>query len=149
MKVYLAIIITALVVIQVIRLLQNVVQLHRQKILFNELLGDLANCNPTEQDFETQRKAYRLIIEHFEAQKIKPPMIREETRNIVNVRAEAEIDELIESHDPGALGRKLMMSLVENLRQYATVQITKDPLNYCVRGKAVVSVLDKPSKEEA
>ncbi len=73
MNTYLAIITTVLVVTQIIRLIQNAVQLHRQNILFKEQLGHLADCNPTEQDFENQRKAYRLIVnylEHREAVKI-------------------------------------------------------------------------------
>jgi uncharacterized protein YozE (UPF0346 family) len=42
------------------------VQLRRQNILFKEQLGHLADCNPTEQDFENQRKAYRLIVDYLE-----------------------------------------------------------------------------------
>lgn len=66
MNTYLAIITTVLVITQIIRLIQNTVQLHRQNVLFKEQLGHLAECNPTEQDFETQRKAYRLIAEYLE-----------------------------------------------------------------------------------
>lgn len=66
MNTYLAIITTALVVTQIIRLIQNAVQLHRQNVLFKKQLGQLANCEPTEKDFETQRKAYRLIVEYLE-----------------------------------------------------------------------------------
>lgn len=66
MNTYLAIITTALVATQIIRLVQNAVQLHRQKVLFKEQLGQLANCEPTEEDFHTQRKAYRLIVEYLE-----------------------------------------------------------------------------------
>lgn len=143
MDTYLAIITTVLVVTQIIRLIQNAVQLRRQNILFKENLGHLAECNPTEQDFENQRKAYRLIVEHFEAKKIKPPIIREETRNVVNVSAETEIDELIESHKPGALDSKLKMLLGEEVWKYATTQKISNPLDYSVSGRAVVSVLDK------
>ena len=63
---YLAIITTVLVITQIVRLLQNAVQLHRQNVLFTEQLGHLADCNPTEQDFENQRKAYRLIVDYLE-----------------------------------------------------------------------------------
>lgn len=66
MNTYLAIITTVLVITQIIRLIQNAVQLHRQNILFKEQLGHLADCNPTEQDFENQRKAYRLIVKYLE-----------------------------------------------------------------------------------
>ena len=65
MNTYLAIITTALVVTQIIRLVQNTVQLHRQNVLFKEQIGHLAECNPTEEDFENQRKAYRLIVEYL------------------------------------------------------------------------------------
>lgn len=66
MNTYLAIITTVLVVTQIIRLIQNAVQLHRQHILFKEQLGHLADCEPTKEDFDIQRKAYRLIVEHLE-----------------------------------------------------------------------------------
>ena len=66
MNTYLAIITTVLVITQILRLIQNAVQLHRQNILFKEQLGHLADCNPTEQDFENQRKAYRLIVDYLE-----------------------------------------------------------------------------------
>ena len=66
MNTYLAIITTVLVITQIVRLIQNAVQLHRQNILFKEQLGHLADCNPTEQDFENQRKAYRLIVNYLE-----------------------------------------------------------------------------------
>lgn len=42
------------------------VQLHRQNVLLKEQLGHLADCNPTKQDFENQRKAYQLIVDYFE-----------------------------------------------------------------------------------
>ena len=66
MNTYLAIITTLLVVTQIIRVCQNHIQLHRQNILFKEQIGHLADCNPTEQDFENQRKAYRLIVDYLE-----------------------------------------------------------------------------------
>lgn len=66
MNIYLAIITTVLVITQIVRLIQNAVQLHRQNVLFKEKLGHLADCNPTEQDFENQRKAYRLIVNYLE-----------------------------------------------------------------------------------
>lgn len=66
MNTYLAIITTLLVITQIVRLIQNAVQLHRHNVLFKEKLGHLADCNPTEQDFENQRKAYRLIVDYLE-----------------------------------------------------------------------------------
>ena len=66
MNTYLAIITTVLVVTQIIRLIQNAIQLHKQEILFKKQLGDLAKCEPTKEDFEIQRKAYRLMVEYLE-----------------------------------------------------------------------------------
>lgn len=66
MNTYLAIITTILVVTQVIRVIQNRVQLRRQKVLFEQQLKELADMELTERDFETQRKAYRLAVEYLE-----------------------------------------------------------------------------------
>jgi len=66
MNTYLAIITTVLVITQIIRLIQNAVQLRRQNVLFEKQLGQLADCEPTKEDFDNQRKAYRLIVEHLE-----------------------------------------------------------------------------------
>lgn len=63
---YLAIITTILVVTEIVRLIQNAVLLHRQNVLFKEQRRHLAECNPTEHDFEIQRMAYRLIVEYLE-----------------------------------------------------------------------------------
>lgn len=66
MNTYLAIITTVLVITQIVRMIQNAVQLHRQNVLLKEQLGHLADCNPTKQDFENQRKAYQLIADYLE-----------------------------------------------------------------------------------
>lgn len=66
MNTYLTIITTALVVTQIIRLIQNAVALRRQHILFKEQLGHLADTKITEEDFKTQRKAYRLVVNYLE-----------------------------------------------------------------------------------
>lgn len=66
MNTYLAIMTTVLVVTQVVRVIQNAVQLHRQHILFKEELGHLADTKITEEDFNTQRKAYRLIVDYLQ-----------------------------------------------------------------------------------
>ena len=71
MNTYLAIITTVLVVTQIIRLIQNAVQLHRQNVLFKKQLGQLANCEPTEEDFETRRKANLLIVEYLNKKRCK------------------------------------------------------------------------------
>lgn len=66
MNIYLAIITTVLVVTQIIRVCQNHRQLRRQRIVFEKQLGDLAATEVTKEDFDTQRKAYRLIVEYLE-----------------------------------------------------------------------------------
>ena len=66
MNTYLAIITTVLVITQIVRLIQNAVQLHRQNVLFKKQLQQLVECDPTKQDFENQRKAYRLIVDYLE-----------------------------------------------------------------------------------
>lgn len=63
MNTYLAIITTVLVLTQVIRVVQNTIQLKRQNVLFKKQLGSLADKDVTAEDFEMQRKAYRLIVE--------------------------------------------------------------------------------------
>lgn len=66
MEIYLTIITTVLVLTQIIRLIQNAVQLRRQNVLFKKQLKDLADMELTERDFEAQRKAYRLVVEYLE-----------------------------------------------------------------------------------
>lgn len=66
MNTYLAIITTVLVITQIIRLIQNAIQLRKQDVLFKKQLKELADMELTERDFETQRKAYRLAVEFFE-----------------------------------------------------------------------------------
>jgi hypothetical protein len=78
MNTYLAIITTLLVVTQIIRLIQNTIQLRKQDILFKEQLGQIQDVTP--EDFANQKKAYRLIVEYFESRKIKPPIISEERK---------------------------------------------------------------------
>jgi hypothetical protein len=68
MTTYLTIITTALVVTQIIRLVQNHIQLCRQKTIFEKQLGDLADMEIQKEDFEMQRKAYRLIVEKLEGE---------------------------------------------------------------------------------
>ena len=65
MNKYLAIITTVLVITQIIRVVQNYIQLRRQKTLFEKQVGDLADMEIQKEDFEIQRKAYRLIVERL------------------------------------------------------------------------------------
>ena len=63
MNTYLAIITTVLVITQIIRVAQNHIQLRRQKTLFKKQVGELADLEVKKEDFEYQKKAYRLIVE--------------------------------------------------------------------------------------
>ena len=65
MTIYLTIITTALVVSQIIRVVQNTIQLHRQDILFKKALNGVDDI--TQEDLNNQRKAYRLMIEYYES----------------------------------------------------------------------------------
>ncbi len=65
MNVYLAIITTVLVVTQIIRIVQNTIQLHRQNTLYKKQLKEVADLEIAKEDFEMQRKAYRLIVERL------------------------------------------------------------------------------------
>ena len=63
---YLVVITTVLVITQVIRITQNAISLHRQKVEFKKNLGELAEWEVKKEDFEMQRKAWRLIVEKLE-----------------------------------------------------------------------------------
>ena len=143
MNIYLAIITTVLVVTQTIRVCQNHIQLRRQHILFKKQLGQLADCEPTKEDFETQRKAYRLIVEHFEGKKMPPPLIRETKRNVEQIEVTVEMDELRATHQKDALEKELMMKLGEAVFKNATVLKKNNPTLYTVTGKAMIDVLSK------
>ena len=64
MNLYLTIITTVLVATQIIRLVQNAVQLRRQNILFRKQLGQIDDI--TQEDLDIQRKAYRLMVKYYE-----------------------------------------------------------------------------------
>lgn len=66
MNTYLTIMVTVLVLTQIIRVVQNAIQLRRQQKLFEAELYQLKNMDISEEDFNMQRRAYRLIVEHFE-----------------------------------------------------------------------------------
>lgn len=64
MEIYLAIMTTVLVVSQIVRCVQNAIQLHRQEILFKEQLGQLKDI--TQEDLDYQKRAYRAIVRYLE-----------------------------------------------------------------------------------
>lgn len=63
MNIYLAIITTALVITQIIRVTQNTISLRRNNEIYKKELKELADVELKKEDFEMQRKAYRLIVE--------------------------------------------------------------------------------------
>ena len=71
MNTYLTIITTALVLTQIIRVAQNHIQLRRQKILFKKQVGELADMEIQKEDFEYQKKAYRLLVEWLSNKEVK------------------------------------------------------------------------------
>ena len=141
MNTYLTIITTILVVTQIIRITQNAIQLRRQNILFKEQLGQIQDV--TQEDLDIQRKAYRLIVEHFEKPGTKAMIIQDEKINIVDVCVSAEVEDIVEAHKPGSLLEKLKIKIGTEALKYATIKTNSDPMNYCVVGKAVVSFLEK------
>lgn len=66
MNTYLTIITTVLVLTQIIRVAQNTIRLRQEKKVFEGQCAELAEMEIRKEDFEIQRKAYRLIVEHFE-----------------------------------------------------------------------------------
>ena len=70
MNTYLTIITTALVLTQIIRITQNHISLRRQNKLYKGQMEELLDIDIRKEDFETQRKAYKLIIEKLEGEKI-------------------------------------------------------------------------------
>lgn len=69
MTTYLTIITTLLVVTQIIRTIQNAIDLHRAKKKFDSTLGWLNERYIGEEDFETQRECYSLLRDWLIAQK--------------------------------------------------------------------------------
>lgn len=62
---YLTIITTVLVITQIIRVTQNAITLHRQNVLYKKELKELADFELRKEDFDIQRKAYRLIVDRL------------------------------------------------------------------------------------
>ncbi len=72
MNIYLTIITTVLVLTQIIRITQNYISLRRQNVLYKKQLEELADLEISKEDFEYQRKAYRLIVEKLEREILAP-----------------------------------------------------------------------------
>lgn len=65
MTIYLTIITTALVVTQIIRLVQNAVSLHRQKLEIERNLNWFGEREVTKEDFDCQREVMYLLRERL------------------------------------------------------------------------------------
>lgn len=65
---YLVIITTVLVITQVIRVTQNAINLHRQNTLYKKQLKEFVDMDVHKEDFEMQKKAYKLIVERLSAE---------------------------------------------------------------------------------
>lgn len=70
MNTYLAIITTVLVLTQIIRVTQNHISLRKQNKLYKGQMEELLDVDIRKEDFEMQRKAYKLIVEKLEREKI-------------------------------------------------------------------------------
>lgn len=64
MNIYLTMMVTVLVFTQIVRIVQNTIQLRRQYKLFQAQLGQLDDI--TQEDLDMQRRAYRLIVDYLE-----------------------------------------------------------------------------------
>lgn len=71
MTTYLTIITTVLVLTQIIRITQNHISLRRQNMFFDKEVGELKDIEVKKEDFENQRKAYRLLAERLEMELMK------------------------------------------------------------------------------
>lgn len=66
MNIYLVIITTVLVITQIIRIVQNTVNLHRQNEMLKRNIESLDDV--TNEDIRTQKKVFRLLLERLESE---------------------------------------------------------------------------------
>lgn len=66
MNIYLAIITTVLVLTQIVRLIQNAIQLHRQNAQFTKDLAWIKDHDISERDFDVQRDCFYLLRQYLE-----------------------------------------------------------------------------------
>ena len=62
--IYLQIVVTVILLTQLARVIQNGISLYRQNKTLKEACGQLSDV--TQEDMDNQRKAYRLMVEHYE-----------------------------------------------------------------------------------
>lgn len=66
MNIYLAIITTVLVITQIIRLIQNAIQLYRQEKTIAKELAWIKDNDISERDFDVQRDCFYLLRQYLE-----------------------------------------------------------------------------------
>ena len=66
MEIYLAIITTVLVLTQIVRLIQNAIQLHRQNKAFTKDLAWIKDNDISQRDFDVQRDCFYLLRQYLE-----------------------------------------------------------------------------------
>ncbi len=66
MQTYLAIITTVLVLTQIVRLIQNAIQLHRQDKAFTKDLAWIKDNDISQRDFDVQRDCFYLLRQYLE-----------------------------------------------------------------------------------
>lgn len=71
MTTYLTIITTVLVLTQIIRICQNHINLKNQKKNIQNQVEWILQNEVTEDDFKTQREAFRLIVEHLKEKSVE------------------------------------------------------------------------------
>jgi len=66
MGAYIAVITTVLAITQIIRITQSSIALHKQNTLFDKICVVIRDDEEIKADLETQRKAYKLIVEYLD-----------------------------------------------------------------------------------
>ena len=70
MNIYLTIMVTALVLTQIIRVTQNHISLRRQEKEIRRQIDWVKKAEPTEQDFENQRRTFSLLRNKLELEEL-------------------------------------------------------------------------------
>jgi len=68
MLTYIAVVLTLILITQVVRVTQNGISLYRQNKAIDKELNRIGTV--TDEDLETQKKAYRFIVSFFENTKV-------------------------------------------------------------------------------
>ena len=87
MNIYLAIITTVLVLTQIVRLIQNAIQLHRQEKAIAKDLAWIKDNDISERDFAVQRDCFYLLRQYLERE--------------MNIDYGAETEDYYEGRDDG------------------------------------------------